>query len=138
MTFDEMFYLQIQGTAMGTIFAPTYATLSMGFHEIEPYAIIRNKFTLPVSNYFEHNWQRFLDDCFIFLRLSLIKPNELLEVLNSINPAIQFTMETSDTQLPFLDIMINKEGKKVFMDIYSKPTDSKKHVPSNETTPSIT
>ena len=89
MTFDEMFYLQIQGTAMGTIFAPTYATLSMGFHEIELYAIIRNKFTLPISNYFEQNWKRFLDDCFIFLRLSLIKPNELLNVLNNINPAIQ-------------------------------------------------
>ena len=78
-------------------FAPTYATLSMGFHEIELYAIIRNKFTLPISNYFEQNWKRFLDDCFIFLRLSLIKPNELLDVLNNINPAIQFTMESSDT-----------------------------------------
>ena len=128
MTFDEMFYSQIQGNAMGTIFAPTYATLSMGFHEIELYAIIRNKFTLPVSNYFEQNWKRFLDDCFIFLKLSLIKPNELLEVLNNINPAIQFTMETSDTQLPFLDVLINKEGKKIFMDIYSKPTDSKRYV----------
>ena len=31
-------------------------------------------------------------------------------------------METSDTQLPFLDVMINKEGKKVFIDIYLKPT----------------
>ena len=100
----------------------------MGFHEIELYAIIRNKFTLPVSNYFEQNWKRFLDDCFIFLRLSLIKPNKLLEVLNNINPDIQFTMETSDTQLPFLDVMINKEGKMVFMDIYSKPTGSKRYV----------
>ena len=96
---------------MSTIFAPTYATLSMGFHEIELYAITRNKFTLPVSNYFEQNWKIFLDDCFIFLRLSLIKPNELLDVLNNINPAIQFTMETSDTQLPFLDVMIKKEKK---------------------------
>ena len=112
MTFDEMLYLQIQATAMGTIFAPTFATLSTGFHEIELYAIIRNTFTLPVSNYFEQNWKRFLDDCFIFLRLSLIKPNELLHILNNINPAIQFTVETSDTQLPFLDVMINKEGKK--------------------------
>ena len=60
-------------------FAPTYATLSMGFHEIELYAIIRNKFTLPVSNYFEQNWKRFLDDCFAFLTLSLIKPNKLLD-----------------------------------------------------------
>ena len=128
MTFDEMFYFQTQGTAMGTVFAPTYATLSMGFHEIELYAIIRNKFTLSVSNYFEQNWKRFLDDCFIFLRLSLIKPYELLDVLNNINPAIKFTMEISDTQLPFLDFIINKEGKKVFMDIYSKPTDSKRYV----------
>ena len=37
-------------------------------------------------------------------------------------------METSDTQLPFLDAMINIEGKKVIMDIYSKPTDSKRYV----------
>ena len=37
-------------------------------------------------------------------------------------------MEESDTHLPFLDIMINKEGKKTFMDIYSKPTDSKRYL----------
>ena len=128
MTFDEMFYLQIQRTAMGTIFAPTYATLSMGFPEIELYAIIRNKFILPVSNYFEQNWKRFLDDCFIFLRLSLIKPNELLDVLNNINSAIQVTMETSATHLPFFDFMISKEGKKIFIDIYSKATNSKRYV----------
>ena len=128
MTFDEMFYLQIQGSAIRTIFAPTYATLSMGLHEIELYATIRNKFTLPVSNYFEQNWKRFLDDCFIFLRLSLIKLNKLLDVLNNINSVIQFTMELSDTQLPFLDVMINKDIKKVFMDIYSKPVDSKRYV----------
>ena len=117
MTFEEIFYFQIQVTAMDTIFAPLYPTLSMAFHEIKLYAIVRDKFTLPISNYFEQDWKRFLDDCFIFLRLSLIKPNELLNVLNNITPAIQFTMETSDAQLPFLDIMIKKE-KKVFMDIY--------------------
>ena len=88
VSFDVMFYLQIQGTATGTVFVPTYATLSMGFHEIERYAIIRNKFTLPVSDYFEQNWKRFLDDCFMFLRLSSIKPNELLDVLNNINSVI--------------------------------------------------
>ena len=75
----KCFYLQMQGTAMGTVYALTYATLSMSFHEIELYAIIRNKFTLPISNYFEQKWERFLDDCFIFLRISLIKPNELLQ-----------------------------------------------------------
>ena len=48
MTFDEMFYLQIHGISMGTMFAPTFATLFTCFHEIEPYVIIRDKFTLPV------------------------------------------------------------------------------------------
>ena len=66
MTFDEIFYFQVQGTVMGTIFAPFYATLSMGYHEIERYATIRNKFTLLVFNYFEQNGKMFLDDCFIF------------------------------------------------------------------------
>ena len=51
---------------MGKIFARTYATSLMGFHEIELYAIIRNKFTLLVSNELEQNWKRFLDDCLIF------------------------------------------------------------------------
>ena len=51
---------------MGKIFARTYATSLMGFHEIELYAIIRNKFTLPVSNELEQNWKRFSDDCLIF------------------------------------------------------------------------
>ena len=37
-------------------------------------------------------------------------------------------METSGTQLLFLDVTINKEGKKVSMDIYSKPVDSQRYV----------
>ena len=80
MLFEKIFYLAIQGTAMGTIFAPTYGTLSIDYHEIELYAIIKNKFTLPVSKDFEQNWKRYLDDCFILLRVSLINPNELLDV----------------------------------------------------------
>ena len=37
MKFDNEFYNQIKGTAMGTIFAPTYATLSMGYFKIKLY-----------------------------------------------------------------------------------------------------
>ena len=92
----------IQGTAMGTIFALICGTLFMGYQDKELYAIIRNMLTRPISNYFEQNWQWFLDDCFIFLRVSLIKPDELLDVLNNINAAMQFTMETRDSQKWFL------------------------------------
>ena len=38
LTFDSEFYLQIKGTKMGTIFAPTYADLTMVYHEIKVYS----------------------------------------------------------------------------------------------------
>ena len=38
-------------------------------------------------------------------------------------------MERSTTNLPVLDIMINKTGTKIWMDIYNKPTDSNRYVP---------
>ena len=38
-------------------------------------------------------------------------------------------MERSTIYFPFLDIMINKTGTKIWMDIYNKPTDSKRYVP---------
>ena len=46
---------------------------------------------------------------------SIIKSNELLDILNNINLATQFTMEANETQLSFLDIMINKEGKRYLL-----------------------
>ena len=124
LTFDSDFYLQIKGTAMGTIFAPTYANLTMGYYEIKVYSIISQSYTLA-SKHFQNSWFRYLDDCQILLKVNLIKPEHLLSILNQINNNIQFTMEKSQTRLPFLDIMINKSGTKIWMDIYNKPTDSK-------------
>ena len=129
LTFDSMFFLQLKGTAMGTVFAPTYANLTMAYHEIQVYFVIKNTYSLVVSKFFEENWFRFLDDCEILLNTKLIKPNDLLTILNQVNPNLQFTMERSTTNLPFLDIMINKTGTKIWMDIYNKPTDSKRYVP---------
>ena len=122
-----MFYLQIQGTAMGTIFAPSYATLSIGFHEPELYAIIRNKFTLPVYNLFWTKLKKNFKGLLHIFKIKFNKAKRIARCFKQVKPAIQFTME-SDTQLPFIDVMIIKEGKKVFMDIYSKPTDSKRYV----------
>ena len=115
LTFDSEFYLQIKGRAMGTIFAPTYANLTMGYHAL-------------ASKHFENSWYRYLDDCQTLLKVNLIKPEHLLSILNQINDNIQFIMVNSQTRLPFLVIMINKSGTKIWMDIYNKPTHSKRHV----------
>ena len=113
---------------MGTIFAPTYANLTMGYHKVKVYSITSQSYTL-VSKYFQNFWFRYLDNCQILLKVNLMKPKHLVSILNQINNIIEFTMEKSQTRLPCLDIMINKSGSKIWMYIYDKPTDSKKYVP---------
>ena len=53
LTFDSMFFLQLKGKAMGTVLAPTYAKLTMAYHEIQVYFVIKNTYSLVVSKFFE-------------------------------------------------------------------------------------
>ena len=112
---------------MCTIFAPTYASLAMGSHEIKVYSIIRQSYTLT-SKYFEHSCWRFLHGCQILLKVNLIKPDYLLSILNQIINNIQFTIKESRSILISLDIMINKSDTKIWMDICNKSTDCKQYV----------
>ena len=98
------------------------------FYYLVLFEKIESIYGKEVREKFEEDWDRFLDDCKILLEQNLIKPDDLLNLLNNLHPAIKFTMETSNNKLPFLDISINKEGNKIWMDIYSKPTDSKRYV----------
>ena len=125
--FDNEYFLQLQGTAMGTVFAPSYANLSMGYHEIKLFDLIELNYNLEIRKYFVENWKRFLDDCQILLKTDLIKPDDLLTILNSVNNDIQFSIELND-KLPFLDILRTKSRKKIWMNIYPKPTHSKRYV----------
>ena len=109
---------------MGTIFTPIYANLTMSYHEIKVYSIMHHSSALA-RKHFEKSWFRFLEDYQILLKVNLIKPDDLLSILNQINNNIQFTMGKSQTRLPFLDLMKNGSGKKLWMDIYNKPADSK-------------
>ena len=77
LTFDSEFYLQIKGTALGAIFVPTSTNLTMGYHEIKAYSIIRQSHALA-SKYFQNSWFRYLADCQILLKVNLVKPEHLL------------------------------------------------------------
>ena len=72
------------------------------------------------------NWSRLLDDCQTTLNKNKVKPEELLETLNSVNEAIQFTIEFSDKEIPFLDILIKRGYSGIWMDLYHKPTDTQR------------
>ena len=135
LNFDNEYFNQIKGTAMGTIFAPTYANLTMGFFELTFYDLCKDRFGEYLKNFFFENCSRFLDDCETLLEENKINPNDLLCILNSINPSIQFTMEFSKDAIPFLDTFIKRNNDKIWMDIYYKPTDTHRCLPFSSNHP---
>ena len=62
---------------MGTIFAPTYSNLTMGYHKIKVYSIFSQSYALA-SKHFQNSWLRYLDDCQILLKVNLTKSEHLL------------------------------------------------------------
>ena len=90
--FNNEYFHQLTGTAMGTIVAPTYATLVMAYIEIKMYELCELKYGKITKDIIEEEWSRFLDDCFIALDSNILQPNELLNLINSIDKHIQFTV----------------------------------------------
>ena len=113
---------------MGTIFAPTYANLTIGFFELRFYDLCRDKFGENLGNFIFENCETLLEE-------NKTNPNDLLSILNSINPSIHVTMEYSKDAIPFLDILIKRNNDNIWMDIYYKPTDTHRCLPFSSNHP---
>ena len=61
--FNYEILLQINGTTMGTVFAPTCVTLSIGYFELTFHRICTDDFGGTLGQFILENWHRFLDDC---------------------------------------------------------------------------
>lgn len=136
--FDGKYYKQILGTAMGTKVAPTYANLVMGYLEHKLYEIVKANFGDTFSMYIKGCWKRYLDDCFIIWTKSRTDLSTFEEILNNLNPSIKFTMENSETELAFLDVLVQKSGKNIVTDIYYKSTDTHQYLDFRSCHPSHT
>ena len=134
--FNDIYYNQIDGTAMGTIFAPTYADLTVGYLEVEFYKKVGEKWGDEIRSYVLQNWKRYLDDCEMPIKSTQLDPKDLLDILNSINNKIQFTMELNTNEIPFLDILIKRDDEKIWMDLFHKPTDTRRCVEFSSCHPS--
>ena len=113
--FHDRFYHQINGTAMGTKMAPSFANLFMASLDQPLFEASPKKPTFYV---------RYIDDVF------LIWPHGLQELLNfknfvnSFHCTIKFTMEYSQSHLPFLDTVVHLTGSSLETSLFTKPTDS--------------
>ena len=80
-------------------------------------------YTIDICSLLQLNfWRRYVDDTCTALPSNLV--DSFHDHLNSIDPCIQFTIEReSDGQLPFLDILLNREEDgSISTSVYRKAT----------------
>ena len=115
---DNMRYFkQLQGTAIGTKFAPPNAILFMGYLEDK---ILNSFVEKPLV------WWLYIDDIFMIWQHEE-ENKEFLKILNSCHPTLKFTAEYSLDKVNFLDVVI-RNGNKLLTDLYTKPTDTHQYL----------
>ena len=110
-SFNNQMYRQIDGVAMGSPLGPVLANIFLGYCE-----------SLIEDDMWPDMYCRFVDDTFsLFCGRS--NALEFLHCLNSLHPALRFTMEEEvENRLPFMDVLVLKEKSGFSTDIYRKPT----------------
>ena len=126
--FGKKHLLQIKGTAMGTKVVPIYATLTLGYLEHKLHQKLVTRWGEEDAKIIMSNWMKYLDDCFILWNHNTEKLAAFHQLLNELDPNIKFTIERSDTKLPFLDVLVIKADTKLLTDIYYKPTDTHQYL----------
>ena len=113
-TFQNKYYEQVEGAAMGSPISPIVANLYMENFEV------RATNTSPQPPLM---LMRFVNDTSVVIKAAY--KQEFLDHINFIDHHIQFTSEDSkpDRSLPFFDLMITpKEDVRLSTTVYRKPT----------------
>ena len=102
--FQDKYYEQVQGAAMGFPISPLIANIFMEEFEVQGLSSCPHPPSL---------WLRFVDDTFVINNAE--HSQELLQHINNQDPHIQFTVEpTQQGSLPFLDTLITIQQDSTF------------------------
>ena len=113
--FDQKYYSQIDGVAMGSPLGPTLANIFLCYHET---TWIKNcpKSFKPVY------YKRYVDDIFVLFK----KPEQVsrfVKYMNKRHKNIKFSFETEkDNSFSFLDVKICREKDKFTRSVFRKDT----------------
>nr|XP_049699777.1 uncharacterized protein LOC126053464 [Helicoverpa armigera] len=119
LLWNNHFYTQVDGVAMGSPVSPIVADIFM--EDFEERALQ----SAPVTPKF---YKRYVDDTFTILPSD--KVTAFLNHLNSINPKIQFTMESeANNSLAFLDVLVIRNPNNTLSHtVYRKKTHTDKYL----------
>ena len=136
-SFEDSYFLQISGTAMGTKMAPTYASLVMGFLEVKMYTRIKEVYSSDGYLHLTNSWLRYIDDCWLIWNADYGDIQIFFDIISNLDRSIKFTIEQSNKCVHFLDVQVyvGNDGQSMATDIYHKPTDSFNYVPFHSNHP---
>ena len=137
--FNNEMYYQITGVSMGTIFAPPYACLTVGFlEETELFPkLLPSKYDPVTCEFIIENFFRFMDDGNTLLPKDIIE-DEFLHLLNSMHPNIQFTIGKPDIirengiciqKLVFLSLILHLDSNgNTWTNVFYKETNTHEYL----------
>ena len=108
-TFQDKFFKQLHGAAMGSPCSPVVANIYMEYFEN---LALGPELPVPVKD-----WKRYVDDVFSIIPKG--NRNQMLQYLNSIDPHIKFTIEQPNGEggIPFLDTSQTPRGRNCSLSI---------------------
>ena len=115
--YNKNVYKQCDGVAMGSPLAPLLANWFVCRTEDN---ILNNK---QHHSYKPVIYKRYVDDIFAVFG-SPEERDTFFNILNSAHPNLQFTMETANPNLPFLDVCITIDDGAYNTQVYRKPTNT--------------
>lgn len=116
-SFNNEFYHQVGGVAMGSKKGLNYACLFVGYVEEQ----IAQQYTGTVPQLHK----RYIDDVVAIVCCSRVELEEYIAFDPNFHPALQFTLTISETELPFLDINLRiSAGDRICTSIHYKATDT--------------
>ena len=104
----------MSGTAIGTKFAPTYASIFIDKLESD---FLKSQELTPLL------WYHYIDDVFFIWTHGEEKLASFKDDLNSYHPNIKFTHESDKEHIPVSGLNVNLSGNKLSTDVYIKLTD---------------
>lgn len=99
LQFGDTYWLQQQGTAMGTPFAVAYANIFLGELEFQ----ITQQYPTATPLYF----RRYIDDLFLIFDDAVGNDKDFLKAYGTLYPTIKLTVTAGDS-VNFLDLVIHK------------------------------
>lgn len=115
LRFRDQIYHQIDGTAMGTACAPTYANIFVYMLEKQIVHELRNRV---------HLYRRFLDDVFAYVDAGVAE--EFMHRMNSLHPKLRFEFVSHPTECAFLDLRVHKGSRFFSNNIFDLSVHQKK------------